>query len=73
MSFQACFSLDPEDKSDTALHAAGDAISLFKRCFQGLKEDGIIIVKENVCSNESSFVVDKVNLFWSCHLMHLGI
>lgn len=40
----------------------GDAIGLFNRCKQGLKKDGLIIVKENICSKESEFVVDKVCL-----------
>lgn len=40
--------------------AADDAVAFFDRCRQGLKPDGVIIVKENICSAEANFVVDKV-------------
>lgn len=34
-----------------------DAIGFFQRCRQGLTEDGIIFIKENIC--QTGFVVDK--------------
>mmetsp|Transcript_10622 Transcript_10622/g.30241 ORF Transcript_10622/g.30241 Transcript_10622/m.30241 type:complete len:255 (+) Transcript_10622:263-1027(+) len=34
-----------------------DVVALFERCRKGLKPDGIIVVKENICT--SGFVVDK--------------
>eukprot|EP00775_Hariotina_reticulata_P001742 gene1742-2083_t len=36
---------------------ANDALALFQRCKAGLKSDGIIMVKENIC--KEGFVVDK--------------
>ena len=39
---------------------ADDAIALFQRCKDGLKSDGIIFVKENICSAAQNFAVDKV-------------
>ena len=40
---------------------AEDLLQLLKRCRSGLKEDGLVIIKENVC--EQGFVVDPVRSF----------
>ncbi len=37
---------------------ADDLLQLLERCKSGLKEDGLVIIKENVC--EQGFVVDQV-------------
>ena len=39
---------------------ADDAIAFFDRCRVGLKADGVIFVKENICHNAAGFIVDKV-------------
>jgi len=36
-----------------------DCIKFLKRCASGLKENGIICIKDNTCSGEDSFCVDK--------------
>ena len=38
---------------------AEDLLQLLERCKAGLKEDGLVIIKENVC--ERGFVVDLVS------------
>ena len=38
---------------------AEDLLQLLERCKAGLKEDGLVIIKENVC--ERGFVVDPVS------------
>ena len=46
---------------------ADDLLQLLERCKSGLKEDGLVIVKENVC--ERGFVVDPVrNWFHLCYV-----
>lgn len=46
--------------------AADDATAFFRRCKDGLKPDGLIFVKENICSADQKFAVDKVHAaeFW---------
>lgn len=43
---------------------ADDAVALFERCRTGLKPDGFIFVKENICPAEQNFVVDEVFHFF---------
>jgi protein N-terminal methyltransferase len=38
-------------------HQTADVVALFERCKAGLTADGLVVVKENVCSD--GFVVDK--------------
>ena len=51
------------DIAVTEVHAADaeDLLQLLERCKDGLKEDGLVIIKENVC--ERGFVVDPVSAF----------
>jgi hypothetical protein len=37
---------------------AADLLALLERCKAGLKQDGIIIIKENICG--TGFIVDPV-------------
>ena len=37
---------------------ADDLLQLLERCKSGLKDDGVVIIKENVC--EQGFIVDPV-------------
>ena len=50
--------------TDTAVPEVGaanveDLLQLLERCKAGLREDGLVIIKENVC--ERGFVVDPVS------------
>ena len=50
--------------------SADDAVAFFQRCTAGLKSDGVIFVKENICSQEQGFIVDNVSII-HCSSMQL--
>jgi protein N-terminal methyltransferase len=49
-----------------------DLVDLFKSCKKGLKEGGLIIVKENICT--SGFIVDREdNSLTRSHAYWMGL
>ena len=47
----------PPRNTSRPRRATDDAVALFERCKTGLKPDGLVVVKENICAE--GFVVDK--------------
>ena len=50
-----------------------DLVAFFQRCRAGLAEDGILVIKENICSSDEAELDDKDSSYMRCRRLFLEL